>query len=420
MENRRAPLDPLKFDPVLCGAIYSSIIADNSRAGCGWTGIGCAVEMVQEDNALGRVLAYDLIIIWKGFRAAFSKKRDVMVLLLAVPILLLLAVQGASNVANTVRYMPELSRMLLVSFTAFFTELAVDRRLAHLESESIVARLALRRGQRLLHRLFWNAPPLFASVTIMAAGTASSAPLAVRVVALVLTYAAGVGAGTLARRARRNLRRWRARRVAALGAARSLRLEGEERRQRIAALVAARTGLAGPSVAANAALFAALGALVALAYHFLLGALPRPGPEVIAGLAALVALGLLLRQHPPLLRYLLYLGVEPTWPALVPAVSALSLGAGFVLGAAAMNLAQSPALAAVAAAAVLLFTVLALLRALHFATKSRQAAELAMQIDAVVILVAGFAAVPVAPVLLVARLVLLHRRARKLRFVVAP
>ena len=41
-----------------------------------------------------------------------------------------------------------------------------------------------------------------------------------------------------------------------------------------------------------------------------------------------------------------------------------------------------------------------------------------MQIDAVVILLAGFVAPPLAPIVLVGRFVMLHRRARSLKFVV--
>lgn len=366
---------------------------------------------------MGRLLAYDLLIVWKGARAAFSKKRDILLLLLAVPIVSLVAAEGASNAAATVRDLAEPAKMLLVAVTAVFVNLAAERRLTHLEAESIVARFALRRGPRLLHRLFWNALPLVASVSIMAAGSASAESLPVRAAALIVAYAAGAGAGALVRRARLHLVRWLSRRRAASGALRSLRLPGEERRQRIAALVAARTGLAGPSIAANAAAFAAIGACIALIYRLSAGTLPRPGPEVLTAVAAAVAFGLLLRQHPPLLRYLLYLGIEPVRPALVPAASACSLAAGFVLGAAAMNLPEALGFAALAAAALLFFLFLLLLRALHYATRSRQAAELAMQIDAVAILLAGFIAPPLALVVLGGRFFMLHRRARSLRFV---
>ena len=301
---------------------------------------------------MGRLLAYDLLIVWKGARAAFSKKRDILLLLVAVPIVALVAAQGASNAAATVRDIAEPAKMLLVAVTALFVNLAAERRLTHLELESVVARFALRRAPRLVHRLFWNALPLVASISIMAAGTASSAPLPARVAALVLAYSAGAGAGALARRAQYHLVRRLSRRRSASGSVRLLRLPGDDRRQRIAALVAARTGLAGPSIAANAAAFAVIGALVALLYRLSAGALPRPGPEVLAAVAATVAFGLLLRQHPPLLRYLLYLGIEPARPALVPAASAGSLAAGFVLTAAALNLPEALAFAVLAACAV--------------------------------------------------------------------
>jgi hypothetical protein len=364
---------------------------------------------------MGKLLEYDLMIVWKGARAAFSRKRDWLLLVLGVPILSLLLSESASNWVRALRGTPEPGKMLLVGLTAFLTEWAVGRRLEHLESESVVARVALRRRPRLIHRLFWTAPPLVASVAIMAPGGGSAWPLPVRVGGLVLAYGAGSGAGALARFIQRHLHARAARRRAGSSPMRSIRLAGETRRGRIAALVAARTGLAGPSVAANAAVFAALGASIAGLYRVSLQLLPAPGPQALAGLAGLAAAGLLLRQHPPLLRYLLYLGVEPLAPVLVAALSAGSLAAGFALGA--IGLAEAPAFAEIAAAALILFVAVALLRGFHFATRSRRSAELAIQLDLVLILLAGLVAIPLAPALLLARLAMLHRRARALSFV---
>lgn len=366
---------------------------------------------------MGRLLEYDLTIVWKGARAAFARKRDWLLLVLGVPILSLMLSESASNWVRALRDTPEPGKMLLVGFIAFLTEWAVGRRLQHLESESVVARFALRPGPRLLHRAFWSAPPLVASVAIMAAGAGSSRLLPVRVGALVLAYGAGLAAAALARLIQGQLRGRAARRRAGSGVIRSIRLAGETRRGRIAALVAARTGLAGPSVAANAALFAALGASLAGLCRVSLQVLPAPGPQALAGLAGLAAAGLLLRQHPPLLRYLLYLGIEPLGPVLVPALSAGSLAAGFGLGAFAFGLAEAAGFAGIAAGALILFVAFALLRGLHFATGSRQAAELAIQLDLVLILLAGLVAIPLAPALLIARLAMLHRRARALRLV---
>jgi hypothetical protein len=366
---------------------------------------------------LGGLLAYDLTILWKGARAAFSSKRDLLLLVCAGPIVLLVAAQGASNAVMALREVSEPFKMLIIAATALFVDLAVARRIGHLEAESIVARLALRTGPRLLHRLSWNAVPLIASVSIMSAGGASPMPWPLRLGSLILAYAAGCGAGAFMRQILRQIRRWRGRRYAAAGAMpRPRRLPGEKRRQRIASLMAARSGLAGPSIAANAALFAAIGAMILLLYWLAQGVAATPGPGVIAGLAAAIAFGLLLRQHPPLLRYLLYLGILPVRPALVPVASACPLAAVLVLGASVADPANALIVAAVGLASILLFAILAAYRALQYATRSRQAAELAMQVDAVVILLAGFVAPPLAPGLLIARLVLLHRRARSLRY----
>jgi hypothetical protein len=369
-----------------------------------------------EGTDLGGLLAYDLKILRKGARAAFSKKRDLLLLACAGPIVLLLAAQGASNAVMTLRDVSEPLKMLIVAATAAFVDLAVARRIGHLEAESVVARLALRTGPRLLHRLFWNAVPLMASVSIMAVGSASPSPWPLRLAALILAYAAGCGAGAAMRLGLRRIRRWRERRYAAAAAVRPRRLPGEERRQRIVSLMASRSGLAGPSIAANAALFAGIGALILLLYRLSQGIVAKPGPEVIAALAAAIAFGLLLRQHPPLLRYLLYLGIHPVRPALVPVTSACALVAALVLGASVSDPAQAPIFAAAGTAAILLFAILAAFRALHYATRSKQAADLAMQVDAVVILLAGFVAPPLGAGVLIARLVLLHRRVRSSRY----
>jgi hypothetical protein len=342
-----------------------------------------------------------------------------LLLLLCVgPIVLLVAAQGASNAVIALRGVSEPLKMLIIAATAIFVDLAVARRIGHLEAESIVAHLALRSRPRLLHRLFWNAVPLIASVSIMAASSASPMPWPLRLTVLILAYSVGCGAGATMRQAWRQIRRWRRRRQAAApDVRRPRRLLGEERRQRIASLMTARSGLVGPSVAANAALFAAAGAMILLLYRLAQGIAAKPGPEVIAGLATAIVFGVLLRQHPPLLRYLLYLGVHPVRPALAPVASAFALAAVLVLGASLADPAEAPMLATIGIASILLFALLAAYRALQYATRSRQAAELTMQVDAVMILLAGFVAPPLAPGLLIARLVLLHRRARSLRYV---
>lgn len=365
---------------------------------------------------MGGLVAYDLNILWKGARAAFSKKRDLLLLACAGPIVLLVAAQGASNAVMTLRDVSEPLKMLIVAATALFVDRAVGRRIEHLEAESVVARLALRTGPRLLHRLFWNAVPLMASVSIMAVGSASPAPWPLRLAALILAYAAGCGAGAAMRQGLHRIGRWRGRRYAATGAMRARRLPGGERRQRVVSLMASRSGLAGPSIAANAVLFAGIGALIVLLYRLSHGIAAKPGPEVLAALAAAITFGLLLRQHPPLLRYLLYLGIHPVPPALVPLTSACALTAALVLGASVAEPAKAPMFAMVGLAAILLFAILAAYRALHYAARSRQAAELAMQMDAFVILLAAFVAPPLAPGVLIVRLVLLHRRTRSFRY----
>lgn len=367
---------------------------------------------------LSTLLAYDLTILWKSARAAFSRRRDFALLVFAIPTLLLMAFESAVNTAVVIREMAYPGRMLIVVATGFFIELSVSRRLTHLEVESIVTRYALRLGPRLVYRLFWYAIPLAASISIMAASSESGAPLVAWAVVLTLSFGTGAGLGGLARELRRRFRCWLAKRRLTSGSLRTRRLTGIRRRQRITNLVAARTGLVGPSVARNAALFGGIGAFTAFGYRLTLSLFPRPLPELFAGLTAVLVFLLLLRQHAQLLQYLLYLGIEPVGPALVPVTAACSFAVALILGALASNIADRLFFVAAGAVSVLLFVVLALFRGLHFATRARQSADFAFQIDFILVLLAGFFAVPLAPVVLVGRLLMLLRRARKMRYMV--
>jgi hypothetical protein len=179
-------------------------------------------------------------------------------------------------------------------------------------------------------------------------------------------------------------------------------------------LLIARSGLRQVPAAANLVLFAALGAALGL-----LVPLRTSGTLVFLllfpGFTAVFLVGRALRQHPPLLRYLLFLGVMPTGAALVPLLPVTFMVAGFVTAAASVNAIPPPWLVGGAAAFLLSLASIALLRAYHYAAKSRQAAELALQIDFVIIAATAFIAPPFAPVLLAARLWMLRRAAAALR-----
>jgi hypothetical protein len=359
------------------------------------------------------------MLAWKATYSAFSNKRDFALLLFALPIASLVASQGVADAAAAIGTVGQLGRLLLVSLAGCLAHLAVSRRLTHLNSESIIAHIAVQRGPSLVYRLFWNAPPLFASISVIAGSSAATASSPSRVSALIFAYALGAGMGALLHGGRKVVRAWCSRRRAASKTTGSFELSGEPRLQRIRALIIARTGLAGPSIARSVALFAACGVAIAFLLSLSSPSASRWPLQLHVAAAALLAasaVGFLLRQHPPLLRYLLYLGIAPVGPALVPGASACSLAAGLVVGAAANDLDQLAAFAVIALAALLLFFLVTALRALHAATRTDRGAVIAFQIDAAVMLLTAFVMPPLAFPILLMRLVLLHRRATSLKY----
>jgi hypothetical protein len=355
--------------------------------------------------------AYDLLILRRGAAAAFSSKRDLLLIVLALPVLLLMAAEGFRNSAAALAAAPAPLRLLAAAATALAANLAILRRLDHLRADSIVAHAALRPAAAAGYAAAWNAVPLAGALALLLAAvpTLASALLA------AAAYGLGAGAAAVARRIAFALRRSLQRRRTRRGPIRPLPLGQEARRSRIAALVAARAGFPGLSLRANLFALAALGALVAAA-----GAgLPTPSaapaaPAAALLFAALIPFALLLRQQAALLRYLLFLGVTPAWPALVPLALAGALIGGFAVTAAAAGGAPA-ALAAGAAIALASFAVLALIRAFHFATRPRRTAELSIQVDLVALVVASVLTPMLAPALLAFRLFALHRRAAAMK-----
>jgi hypothetical protein len=224
----------------------------------------------------------------------------------------------------------------------------------------------------------------------------------------------GAGAAAVARPIASALLRSFQRRRTRRGRIRPLPLGQEARRRRIAALVAARAGFPGLSLRANLLALAALGALVAAAAGLLALFAAPAAPAAALLFAASIAFALLLRQHAALLRYLLFLGIAPVWPAMVLLALAGALVGGFAATAAAAG-GGPAALAAGAAIALASFAVLALIRAFHFATRPRRTAELAIQVDLVALVVASVLTPMLAPALLVLRLFALHRRAAAMK-----
>lgn len=361
-------------------------------------------------GALIALILYDLTILRRSAGAAFARKRDILLLLLVVPVALLLAIQRAAEAAAALGSLPIPVKMAMAAAAALAVNIAVGGRLVHLREESVIARQALRPCAALLHALFWNALPIaaIAGLLFVSPDPALLAGL------LLLSYPAGVALAAGQRIARARIASLLARRREAAPPSRRA-AGGVSRRERVIALLAARIGLFGRDVRANLLAFGATGAALGGAYAWLSAQLSMPAAAAIAGLPMLALLLVLLRARPALLRYLLYLGVEPLLPAFVATAIASALIGAFV--AVALGVATAPlALLAGGATLLLLFLAMALLRTLHFATKPRQNAEIAMQVDLLAAALAGFVMLPLAPAILCARLWLLARRARAMRW----
>jgi hypothetical protein len=353
---------------------------------------------------LGPLVAYDLKLLGKAIRAALSRKHDLLFVLLAAPILLLWAVHGAGELDP-----PPLARALLAALAAFGANLVIRDRCDRLKEHSIVARHALQRGEALRYVLCWNLIAAVASVGLVATPAPDSLGR------LLIAYSAGTGGAFLYRPAQRRLSRWLARRRDAAAAVRNSGPAGATRRRRIAALVAGRSGFRKASLIANILLFAAVGAAIALLYLGLRGRFAPPGAVIAAAVPALAVFAVLQRQHAALLRYLLFLGVTPTGPAVVPvAMAAASVAGALVVGIAVGG--EPWGLLLGGGAAILLFGAVALPRAHHYATRSRQVAEIWVQIDLLAFVVVAFSLPPLAPFVIAARLLFLGRRADAMRY----
>ena len=362
-----------------------------------------------------RLLRYDLRIAWRGARSALSRKRDLLLLLVGLPLIALLAARGFSDAVAAAAGLPAQAKLGAAGAVGFLVTLAVGGRLKHLQEDSVMARKALRASSARAYLLSWNTPFFVASLGIMLIGSPSPTRLALSA-GLAASYAVGGGLGMFQRRGRIGQGLAKPRLLS--GGLAQAALQGETRRQRIVQLVTRRTGLWGASPGGNLALLFAAGASAGLAYVILTDVVAAPDrlPEFVVGLPVLLLLGLLLRQHPPLFRYLSYLGVGPVGPALVPALFAAALLGGLIAAAMATGTMSSASPALAAGVVLLGFVVIALVRALHYAVRPRQQAEIAMQLDIAALLLVGFLALPLAVVLLIVRLAMMVRRTRQLRY----
>lgn len=286
-------------------------------------------------------------------------------------------------------------------------EWGVLQRLRWLREESVVASDALRTDAALCYQAGLHLPLAVALLGIAAAapGLSIEARLAVPI-----GYALGGGLVWVALRIAEPvcLPAW----TPSLMIGTPRPLASAQRRRRLASLFAAIGGVRSASFPANLAICFAAGLAIS-AIHALLRHAEIATDVALAmqGAILFITLVLLSRQQASLLRYLTVVGVGPWHAPAVATLLAGSLMAGMVMGALAMTRDVTGAVAILGAAGWLGFAVIATLRALHAASKSRGAANLAVQVDLVAIAILGILAFPAAIALTFIRVVMLHRRA---------
>ena len=356
------------------------------------------------------LVVYDLLILKRGAEMAFSRRRDMLLLALVVTVGILCVWNAAGALADKTAQVSLGLEAVLVGLVGGIVAQAVAARLGHLREHTVMARYALKRRAAGIHAGFWGLPPLLAALAVFVAGPAPALEAGI----LLVSYAAGAAVMLALRALPRRLRRSADRRRGNAAGAVVRDLQEGSRRRRMIRLMIARAGLRQVPAAANIMFFAGAGVILGL-----LVPLRRSGPLAFALLFAAFASALLvgraMRQHPPLLRYLLFLGIMPTGAALVPLLPVTVLVVGFVTAAALLHALPVASLVGGAAAFLAFLACLALLRAYHGAAKSPQAAEFALQIDLAMIAATALVATPLAPVLLAARLWTLHRAAAALR-----
>jgi hypothetical protein len=262
------------------------------------------------------------------------------------------------------------------------------------------------------HALLWNLLALCAVVALILLSSTRLRDAAL----MAVSYLAGIVAAVAATAAQERLRNWWARWRRARPDSSSREFGGRTLGERIVQLLMARSGLGSSSVVTNLLLAAGIGLLSGAGHTWLASQWEGPAANVLAAVITLAVLLFLLRSRPALLRYLLFHGTAPLLPALVAPALGAALIAGLMVGMMISPPAPPIAIAAGAVTLLILFFAASLLRTLHYSTKSRAAAEIAIQIDLLAAALAGFLALPLAAVVLGARLWLLTRRAQELRY----
>ena len=363
---------------------------------------------------LPALLRHELHIVRNKARAAFARKRDWVPLLIGAPLLIAALAQGLRGASSGG---PLGIRLVfaLIAIAGFAGHTAILRRLDHLRTESVMAKAALQPRVSLVYAGVFHSPLAVAGAS-SAALAAPDGQLPTAILIACLAYGGAVVSATLAHRLGR-LASASSRRLGGRAARLSPRLSGlGSQRARVAELLVRRVGVGRLSVRGNCAAFLAWGGGAGFLHLLLKSMAPGQAAEVVSGAILLLAHAMLGRQHPPLWRYLLALGVRPAALALLPALPASSLLAGFIAVLAAAGAVPLGALTAGGAIILLLFAFLCLMRTLHYATKSRAHADLAFQVDLVAMAVAGFLTFLLVPAVAAARLWQLRQQADRSRW----
>ena len=361
------------------------------------------------------LVRHDLLIVRNSFLAAFSTGRDWLILAFGLILVAVVARQMLSDVAAAAHSVPLAIPAAYFLVAGFSTFLFSAHRLSHFAEESPLAPFALRAFPRLAYQGLALAAVLMASgvplaiVYFVSRERVFGAALAGGWLMLLAGAAAAAAWRTTLPRVQRAWRRQWRRRTRTLAPPQPL-MGG--RTTRLVSLSLRRQSGGARSTALAIVVIAGSGLAAALA-----GFAVRAAGSDAAALGVTASLGLVVmlalsRLSARLVRYLAFAGFGPLAAGLAPVPGmALFLGSLALATAVPMPEWAVPALV-LAGSALFLFGLVAYVRALHYRIRSRRAADLAIQIEAIAAAMLGFAFLPLAMLFIVGRIAWLQRRAR--------
>ena len=361
------------------------------------------------------LVRHDLLIVRNSFMTAFSSARDWLILAIGLVLVAVWARQWLIDLAAAGPAVPLWAPAALFLVAGYSSFLFSAHRLSHMAEESPLAPFALRPGPRRTYQGLALAGVLAAGCVPLAFvyGSTGERVFGLALVGGWLPLLAGAAAGAVWRsaalRVQRELQRRWLRRAALTAEPRPL---PAGRASGLLAMALRRQSLLARSTGEAIAIIAGAGAAVALTAFVL----RRTASDAAAlGVTALLSLAIMLvlsRLSARLARYLAFAGFSPLVPGLAPVPGmALFLGS-LTLATAVLTPRWALPAAVLAAGALILFGIVAYMRALHYRIRSERAADVAIQVEAIAAAMLGFGFLPLAALFILGRVAWLHRRAR--------